>query len=100
MIWHPRDVSNNAVKIPLLGDLPVLGYLFRSNERTDNKTELLISLRPASSTISWVCADHWPEWIFQYVNFFSAAVRSRTRLIGSFLIALCTGQLWWRRRWR
>lgn len=43
---YTQDVSNNTVKIPLLGDLPVLGYLFRSNERTDNKTELLIFITP------------------------------------------------------
>jgi len=43
---YTQDVSNNTVKIPFLGDLPVLGYLFRSNERTDNKTELLIFITP------------------------------------------------------
>lgn len=43
---YTQDVSNNTVKIPLLGDIPVLGYLFRSNERTDNKTELLIFITP------------------------------------------------------
>lgn len=43
---YTQDVSNNTVKIPVLGDLPVLGYLFRSNERTDNKTELLVFITP------------------------------------------------------
>jgi type IV pilus assembly protein PilQ len=31
---------------PLLGDIPVLGYLFRNNERKDNKTELLVFITP------------------------------------------------------
>ncbi len=43
---YTQDVSNATTKIPLLGDLPVLGYLFRSNERKDNKTELLVFITP------------------------------------------------------
>ena len=33
-------------KIPLLGDIPVLGNLFRSRARTRNKTNLMIFIRP------------------------------------------------------
>jgi type IV pilus assembly protein PilQ len=33
-------------KVPLLGDVPVLGYLFRSNSRTNDKTELLVFITP------------------------------------------------------
>lgn len=33
-------------KVPLLGDIPVLGYLFKSDNKTDNKTELLIFITP------------------------------------------------------
>jgi type IV pilus assembly protein PilQ len=33
-------------KVPLLGDVPVLGYLFKSTTRTDNKDELLIFVTP------------------------------------------------------
>jgi type IV pilus assembly protein PilQ len=33
-------------KVPLLGDVPVLGYLFRSNTRTNDKTELLVFITP------------------------------------------------------
>jgi type IV pilus assembly protein PilQ len=33
-------------KVPLLGDVPVLGYLFKSRTRTDNKDELLIFVTP------------------------------------------------------
>lgn len=40
------NVSNNAQKVPLLGDLPVLGNLFRFRGRTRKKTNLLVFLRP------------------------------------------------------
>ena len=33
-------------RIPLLGDIPVLGQLFRSQQRTEDRTELVILLRP------------------------------------------------------
>ena len=38
-----RDTVN---KVPFLGDIPGLGYLFRSKSRTDNKDELLIFVTP------------------------------------------------------
>lgn len=33
-------------KVPLLGDIPILGYLFRSKSRTSDRTELLVFLTP------------------------------------------------------
>lgn len=33
-------------KVPLLGDIPILGYLFRSKSRTNDRTELLVFLTP------------------------------------------------------
>ena len=33
-------------KVPFLGDIPFLGYLFRSKSRVDNKAELLIFVTP------------------------------------------------------
>ena len=38
-----RDEIN---KVPLLGDLPAVGWLFKNTVRTSNKTELLIFLTP------------------------------------------------------
>jgi type IV pilus assembly protein PilQ len=38
-----RDASN---KVPFLGDIPVLGHLFKSTSKTDNKDELLIFVTP------------------------------------------------------
>ena len=33
-------------KVPFLGDIPVLGNLFKSKQRVDNKAELLIFVTP------------------------------------------------------
>jgi type IV pilus assembly protein PilQ len=33
-------------KVPLLGDIPLLGNLFRSTQHVNNKTELLIFITP------------------------------------------------------
>lgn len=41
-----QTLRNDTLKVPFLGDLPVLGSLFRSNFKTDEKTELLIFLTP------------------------------------------------------
>jgi type IV pilus assembly protein PilQ len=38
-----RDTVN---KVPLLGDIPVLGHLFRNRVRESNKTELLVFITP------------------------------------------------------
>lgn len=40
------NYSLNQDKVPVLGDIPVLGTLFRSEKRTRNKTNLMIFLRP------------------------------------------------------
>jgi general secretion pathway protein D len=37
---------NAETKVPLLGDLPILGYLFKSTKKTTQKTNLLIFLTP------------------------------------------------------
>jgi type II secretory pathway component GspD/PulD (secretin) len=38
--------GENITKIPLLGDLPLLGSLFRRTQKSDSKTELIIFLTP------------------------------------------------------
>ncbi len=37
---------NTTSKVPLLGDVPVLGHLFKQNSRTNDKTELLVFITP------------------------------------------------------
>ncbi|MDZ7753592.1 MAG: type II secretory pathway, component PulD [Gammaproteobacteria bacterium] len=41
-----RSSSDVVKKVPLLGDLPVMGALFRDTERTDNKRELVLLITP------------------------------------------------------
>ncbi len=43
---YEETVNNDVTKIPLLGDLPVLGYLFKTTDKSIEKTELLIFLTP------------------------------------------------------
>ena len=38
--------SSGDSKVPLLGDIPLLGQLFRSSTKSTGKTELLIFLTP------------------------------------------------------
>jgi len=40
------SVSDGLEKVPVLGDLPVLGSLFRYNTRSRSKTNLMVFLRP------------------------------------------------------
>ncbi|MFT5117241.1 MAG: type IV pilus assembly protein PilQ [Kiritimatiellia bacterium] len=41
-----QTISSSESKVPLLGDIPVLGRLFRSNTEVNDKTELLIFITP------------------------------------------------------
>ncbi|WP_417069067.1 type IV pilus secretin PilQ [Niveibacterium terrae] len=43
---YTQQITNVTNKIPFLGDLPVAGYLFRNNQRSDAKTELLVFITP------------------------------------------------------
>jgi len=39
-------VASNVEKVPLLGDIPLLGQLFRYETRRQQKTNLMVFLRP------------------------------------------------------
>ena len=41
-----QDERTNTTKVPLFGDIPVFGNLFKNNTKTDNKTELLVFITP------------------------------------------------------
>jgi type IV pilus assembly protein PilQ len=41
-----QDVANDTNKIPVLGDVPGLGWLFKNNSKSDNRSELLIFITP------------------------------------------------------
>ena len=40
------DIQDTKKKVPLLGDIPLLGKLFRTSEKQHTKTSLLVFLRP------------------------------------------------------
>jgi pilus assembly protein CpaC len=41
-----ENMSDNVQKVPFLGDLPILGALFRSSGYLQNKTDLLVAVTP------------------------------------------------------
>lgn len=43
---YTETITDSVAKVPLLGDLPVLGNLFKNSEKLHDKTELLIFLTP------------------------------------------------------
>jgi len=43
---YEEAISSDVQKVPFLGDLPGLGYLFKNQSRSSTKTELLIFLTP------------------------------------------------------
>ncbi|MDH3588698.1 MAG: type IV pilus secretin PilQ [Gammaproteobacteria bacterium] len=43
---YETEIRETDTKVPLLGDIPVLGTLFRQTQRVNNKAELLIFVTP------------------------------------------------------
>jgi len=43
---YTQNESDTTNKVPVLGDIPYVGFLFRQNTKTDNKSELLIFISP------------------------------------------------------
>jgi type IV pilus assembly protein PilQ len=43
---YTSQEQNQTDKVPLLGDIPVLGNLFKNNSKMYNKNELMVFLTP------------------------------------------------------
>ncbi|HJO36777.1 MAG: type IV pilus secretin PilQ [Pseudomonadota bacterium] len=43
---YEQELNQTLAKVPLLGDLPVVGAMFRQVRRVDNKSELLVFVTP------------------------------------------------------
>ena len=43
---YTQDERTNISRIPVLGDLPYVGFMFKNTEKKDNKTELLVFITP------------------------------------------------------
>lgn len=41
-----QEERSTTTKVPVLGDLPYVGFLFKQNQRVDNRNELLIFITP------------------------------------------------------
>ena len=57
-----QDTRDETNKIPLLGDIPILGNLFKDNYKQDNKTELLIFLTPRILPDNYKPSTHAPTY--------------------------------------
>ncbi|MGL6155327.1 MAG: type IV pilus secretin PilQ, partial [Ralstonia mannitolilytica] len=43
---YTQNERTDVNKVPLLGDIPVVGNLFKSTNKINNRTELLVFLTP------------------------------------------------------
>jgi type IV pilus assembly protein PilQ len=43
---YEQEERSETRKVPALGDVPVIGFLFKQNQRKDDKTELLVFISP------------------------------------------------------
>lgn len=43
---YTQTTKNTVQKVPLLGDIPILGHLFKTKEEIDDKAELLVFITP------------------------------------------------------
>jgi type IV pilus assembly protein PilQ len=43
---YQQTQTTDVNKVPLVGDIPVLGNLFKNTATTNNKTELLVFITP------------------------------------------------------
>ena len=48
-----QEKENIDDKVPLVGDLPVIQYLFRNNTKLSSKRTVLILLTPRQATLSY-----------------------------------------------
>jgi general secretion pathway protein D len=72
------QVSNS--KVPLLGDIPWIGQLFRSESKTRNKTNLMVFLRPVIIT-DHSTAQAVTENRYDYIQGVQGAYKSDNNLI-------------------
>lgn len=43
---YSQDTTDATTKVPLFGDIPILGWFFKNQTQTDNKNELLVFITP------------------------------------------------------
>ncbi|KAG0163581.1 hypothetical protein DFQ30_011335 [Apophysomyces sp. BC1015] len=74
------NYANGNTKVPLLGDIPVIGSLFRSESKTRTKSNLMVFLRPVivrdQKTSTQLALDR-----YEYLRAEQASYRSDNRII-------------------
>ncbi len=59
------DDARNVKKVPLLGDIPILGELFKSESFQKRETELIVFLTPQLTAAPGSAEDReWPSKVF------------------------------------
>ncbi|MCT7653815.1 hypothetical protein MBH78_01335 [Oceanimonas sp. NS1] len=48
-----QNITRNVTKVPLLGDIPVVGNLFKTTRDNNSKRELIIFVTPVSCTTAY-----------------------------------------------
>jgi len=43
---YEQEESDSTTRVPFLGDLPYVGFLFKTKTRKDNRIELLVMITP------------------------------------------------------
>ena len=85
-----RDTTKGVTKTPLLGDIPVLGRLFRNETTTDKNTDLVLTLTPQIIRFPDIREeDLAPVW----VGTESRIVASLVNAASSLVMALSTAAI-------
>jgi type II secretory pathway component GspD/PulD (secretin) len=73
------DTVTKDTKVPILGDIPLLGALFRSREKVDELTELVIYILPTVVTTKQVATveDQFGYWYEKFLNRLSTSLQNR-----------------------
>jgi len=70
------DLKDTTQKVPLLGDIPVLGWLFTSKSTTKEKTNLMVFLRPTIIRDS-ALATRISDGKYRYIQDLQQSIKDR-----------------------
>ena len=90
-----EDESEDVAKVPLLGDIPIVGNLFKNKNKASRKQELLIFITPRSINEGSLGSP-----LIVIVKVFRSdeclkAYREFGLIVGATAASACFGVLWW-----
>ena len=56
-----EDIIKSKIKVPVLGDIPVLGNIFKSYEKSTRQNEVIIMLKPYIIENTHIKKDNYPQ---------------------------------------